>query len=188
MPPQLETVITCHQVFRFLSSGAFSGNITGQMLAGAMGGCCTVVNSVVTCWASTAKVHSITIWPSVSITAPNPEIIWYTPITAVEKDESKVRTIPSGITITRPLKSSPPRGSLLQDWLNLTNISGGALFRLNGIPAKSVIDLSISWQLSNNINGQDLGVVAGVLKTFYWLPLDGPSSNTLVAVGVPTTA
>jgi len=188
LPPQLETVITIGKVFRFKSSGAFSGNITGAMLAGALGGCCTVTNSVVTCWASTARIHSITVWPSVSITAPNPEIIWYTPVSNVEKDESKIRTIPSGVTVDRALKSLPPRNSLLQDWLNLGTVSSTALFRMNGVPAASVIDVSISFTMSNNLNGQDLGVVVGVLKTFYWLPLDGPSSNTLIAQGVPTTA
>jgi hypothetical protein len=158
------------------------------MLAGACGGCCTVTNSVVTCWASTAKLHSVTVWPSVSLTAPIPEVIWYTPITSIEKDESKQRSIPSGVTVDRAVKSSPPRGSLLQDWLNLGQVGTTALFRLNGIPAASIIDVSITFTLSNNITGQDLGVVTGVLKAFYYLPLDGPSSNTLIAVGVPTTA
>jgi len=188
LPPQLETVITVSKVFRFLSSGAFSNNITGQMLAGACGGTCTVTNSAVTCWASSARIHSITIWPSVSLTAPNPEIIWYSPLGSNEKDESKIRTLPSGVTVDRAIKSTPPAGCLVGDWLSLATVGSTALFKMNGIPAASVIDVSLSFTLSNNLIGQDLGVVTGVLKTFYWLALDGPGTNILRPLGVPTTA
>jgi hypothetical protein len=188
LPPQLEAVMIVKKTLRFLASGAFSANITGQMLAGACGGCCTVTNSVVTCWASSARVHKITVWPSVSLTAPSPEIIWYSPLTVNERDESKMRTLPSGVTVDRAVVSSPPSGTLAGGWINLVTLGTTALFKMIGIPASSVIDVQVTFTLSNNILGQDLGVVTGVLKTFYYLPLDGPSSNILRAIGLPTTA
>jgi len=189
LPPQLETVVTIQKVFRFLSSGSVSQvDITGAKLAGALGGCCTVTNSVVTCWASSCRVHSITVWPSVSLTAPVPEIIWYSPLAQNEKDESKIRSLPSGVTVDRALKSSPPADSLASSWLTLANLTSTALWRFNGVPAASVIDVSVTFTLSNNLSGQDLGVVTGVLKTFYWLALDGPGTNVIRPQGVPTTA
>jgi len=181
-------VCAVSKVFRFLASGSFSANITGQMLAGALGGCCTTTNSVLSCWASSARIRSITIWPSVSLTAPSPEIIWYSPLTSNEKDESKVRSLPSGVTVDRAVKSSPPAGTLTADWLNLGSVGTTPLFRLNGVPSASIIDVSVQFTLSNNITGQTLGIVTGVLTSFYWLALDGPGANVLRPVGIPTTA
>jgi len=188
LPPQLEAVMKVKKTLRFLASGAFSANITGQMLAGALGGCCTVTNSVVTCWGSSLRVRKITVWPSVSLTAPSPEIIWYSPLTVNEKDESKMRTLPSGVTVDRAVSSSPPPGTLAGAWINLVTLGSTALFKLINIPAASVIDVDVLFTLSNNIVGQDLGVVVGVLKTFYYLALDGPGGNVLRPIGLPTTA
>jgi len=72
--------------------------------------------------------------------------------------------------------------------MNLVTVGAGPLFKLQNVLSKSVIDVSVTFTLSNNILGQDIGVVTGVLKTFYYLSLDGPGANVLVPVGVPTTA
>jgi len=188
LPPELEMVFMVHKTLRFLASGAFSNNITGQMIAGACGGICTITNSSVSCFASSAKIHKITIWPSVSLTAPSPEVIWYSPVTVVEKDESKSRTIPSGVTVDRAVVSRPPRNTLAVDWMNLVSIGTTSLFKLLNVPSASVIDLSLTFTLSNNILSQNLGVVTGVLTNVYYLALDGPGTNILRPIGVPTTA
>jgi len=188
LPPELDTVVTIHKVYRFLASGAFSNNITAQMLAGALGGICTITNSSLSCWASSARIHKVTIWPSVSLTAPSPEVIWYSPLTNVEKDESKSRTLPSGVTVDRAVVSSPPRGTLACDWINLVSTGTTVLFKLNLVPSASVIDVSVTYTLSNNILGQNLGIVTGVLTNVYYLALDGPGGNVLRPIGVPTTA
>jgi len=159
------------------------------MIAGTLGGICTVVNSTLTTWASSARIHKVTVWPGLSSTVvASPEVIWFSPVTSVEKDESKVRTIPEGVSVERPVSSSPPKGTLCSGWLNLGVINTTPLFRVNNYTAKSVIDVSVTYTLSNNIACVDLGITVGVLKAIYYLALDGPGTNILQPAGVPSTA
>jgi len=188
LPPVLNTVITANHTFRFRAGALVSGRgITGEMLAGACGGVCTVANSTVSCWASSIRIHKVTVWPGLGGTTLT-EVVWYSPVTSVEKDKSQVSSIPTGVVVPeRPIVSSPPRGTLAGSWLAVVPLISTAIFGIT-CPSGSLVDVSLSWTMTNNLAGQDLGVVAGVLKTTYYLPLDGPGSNQLVAVGVPTTA
>jgi hypothetical protein len=54
-------------------------------------------------------------------------------------------------------------------------------------PDGSIIDVSISWTLANNIGATSItGITTAVLGSVYYLGLDGTSGN-VVPVGVPTT-
>jgi urea transporter len=52
----------------------------------------------------------------------------------------------------------------------------------------AVIDLAVDFTLSGQFEAFTQVVATAVVGTVYYLALDGPSSNTLVPVGVPTTS
>lgn len=189
LPPELNTVMKVHQVLRFRANAATNNQpITAQMLAGACGGMCTLLNTQLSMWASSAKIHSIKIWPGLSSTDSNPEVLWLSPVAAVEKDDVKVRSVPGGVTVDKCVVARPPRGTLAVDWMNLTSLNTTQLLFLTGITADSIIDLSVTFTLSNDILGNTLGIVTGTVGVVYYLALDGPGGNKLRPIGVPTTA
>jgi len=195
LPPPLQAVVTVHHVFRFVvtTAGAITGTpvtIDGGGLAGALGGTCSVVNSNLTTWASSIRLHRVSIWPSavaVGTLSPQPEVIWYSPSNAVEKDTSVERVLPAGITQTAPVHSRPPKGSFCGMWMNpvvnVTNI----LFGLTYVPGGSVIDLDVSFTMSNNMGTLGRVIATGVLGTIYYLYLDGSTRHGLIPAGKPST-
>ncbi len=190
LPPTLEAVIVCHHVFRFQVTTGFTAlvNITGGNLAGITGGLCSTVNSVVTCPASSMRIHRITIWPPQQSAPTNPpEVTWFSPITIMERDESKESMLPAGISVDRALVSRPPKGTICADWFSTVGGANQAMFGLTNMAAGGVIDVDVSWTISNNLLGVDRSVSTAVIKTWYYLYLDGSSSHQLTPVGKPST-
>jgi len=54
--------------------------------------------------------------------------------------------------------------------------------------AEAIIDLAVDYRISNVFSPVASTVAAGTLGSVYYLALDGPSSNKLQVVGLPTTA
>jgi hypothetical protein len=193
LPPPLQVVVSMHHTFRFTVTTAVTGTavaIDGGGVCGALGGICTVVNSVVTCYASSFRIKRISVWPSavaVGTSAPNPEIVWYSPSNAIEKDSSVQRSLPSGITVCAPVHSRPPRGSLCGDWLNSVVNVTNPLFGFFYVPLGSVIDMECSWTMANNLQAMDRTVATGILKGPYYLPLDGTTRHGIQPANMPTT-
>jgi len=190
LPPTLETVVMASHTFRFVCTTGFSAllNITGGNLAGITGGLCSTVNSVVTCPASSIRVHKVTIWPAQQAPVQNPpEIVWFSPITVMERDESKETILPAGISVSQALVSKPPANTLCSDWFACVTAASQPMFGLSNIASGTVIDVSLSYSVSNNLLGVDRSVATGVIKTWYYLYLDGSTSHSLQPVGKPTT-
>jgi len=192
LPPVLNAVITCKHTFRFVVATGFTAlqNITGGNLAGAIGGYVTVANSTLSRVASSIRVHRITIWPAsqgVGIVPLTPEIVWFAPITVMEKDESKERMIPAGISVVAPLNETPPANTLCADWFAVSSGNTQPMFGLLNLAAGAVIDVSMSWTVTNNLTGATSAVATGILGTYYYLYLDGSSSHQIQPVGKPTT-
>ncbi len=161
--------------------------MTVDNIGAACGGICTVVNSVHTMWASSIRVHSLSVWNPGSTTVQNSaQVVWFGVGTLQAKDEGKIASIPTGITVTAPVNSKPPRQSLAWDW-QTTVSNTNTLFQLI-VDAGCVIDMAVSFTLGNNLGIHATTIATGVLGTIYYLALDGPSSNKLVAQGVPTTS
>lgn len=189
LPPMLDAVIVCHHVFRFQVITGFTSlvNITGGCLAGVAGGLCSVVNSTLVCPASSIRIHRLTIWPAAQSAPTNPpEVVWFSPITIMEKDSSKESMLPAGITMERALVSKPPKGTLCSDWFATVGAVNVAMFGLSNFAAGGVIDLEMSWTQSNNLLGVNRTVSTAVLGTWYYLYLDG-SSGSIQPVGKPNT-
>jgi len=190
LPPTLSAVIECRHVFRFLCVTGFSSlqNITGGNIAGAIGGQCTTANSVVTCPASSIRVNRVTIWPAQQSAPQNPpEITWFSPITVMEKDSSFERILPAGISVPSAVSSCPPKNTLCADWFASVGGASQPMFGLTNMASGNVLDLDVSWTMSNNLIGVDRTVATGSLKTTYYLYLDGSTSHQLQPVGKPST-
>jgi hypothetical protein len=192
LPPTLESVISATHTFRFSCQTAISNtvqNITVGNLAGAIGGIGSVVNTSVQCMASSLRVHRVTIWPPLETTNPNaaPELLWFSPITAMEKDESKNTLVPTGITVTKSITATPPKNSITGDWTACSSNSSQTMFGLINIAAGAVSDVQLSWTISNNYVGFTASASTAAVGSQYYLYLDGSTSHKLQPVGKPST-
>ncbi len=78
----------------------------------------------------------------------------------------------------------PPKNALAGFWQVVA--SNASTIALLTCPAGSVIDMDVSFTLSNNLSTATVAVSSGPLGTPVYLGLDG-STNTVQALGVPTT-
>jgi len=165
--------------------------VDGGGMCGAIGGFCTAVNSIVSCYASSFRVKRVSVWPAAvavgSASPPTPEVVWYSPSNAVEKDACVERTLPSGITVCAPVHSKPPRGSLCGDWINSAVNVTNLMFGFFWVPVGSVIDVEVSWTMANNMLSLDRTVATGILKGHYYLYLDGSTRHGFAPVAKPST-
>jgi hypothetical protein len=188
LPPEFQAVMTQHHKFYFLVevAGVTSVSINDRYIRGACGGICTVANSKVQPWAGSIRINSITCWlPVVSGSTASADCYWVSTGTEFIKDDEKFRLIPEGVTVTGPMRFTPPPRSLAGDWIS----DAGAATNLLGLvaPNGTVVCLDVSFTLANNIVAVNQTVASGTLGAVYYLALDGPTSNTLVPQGVPTT-
>jgi hypothetical protein len=187
MPPTIDTVSQGHSVLRFTATSAAAAVSVsiGNILA-SIGGIGTIANSTIESVASSFRVHSVTIWPA-SVTAgasQNAEVVW-TNSGNYTKDESKSTAVPSGITMADVVVNRPPPSSLAAVW-QVSLAASTAMFLVT-CPAGSIIDLDVSWTLSNNFAGfTQAGYAAVTLGSFYYARLDGVGGKFL-PLGVPTT-
>jgi hypothetical protein len=189
LPPMLEVVPSLTKTYRFRASSALSGvGIGVGGILGALGGITTVVNSKVTAWASSFKINHFHIWLPAVAGLDNVFIDWAPAGSAgFVKDEAKIFTVPDGITVTNVLEFRPPAKTLASYWNNAT-VSLGTLLAGITAPAGTIVDLNVSYTLSNVTAPIQQTVTAAVLGSVYYLALDGAGSNKLVPLGVPTTA
>jgi hypothetical protein len=190
LPPPLSTTVRISHTFRFRATSTLTGvSCSFTNVLGALGGICTVANSVVRSFGSSLKISKLIAWPPASTTADVVFIDWDPQGSAqFVPDDSKVVTIPDGVSVSRALVFSPPRNSLASDWLNASAFSPTNILFGMTAPTGTIIDLHVTYTLSNVSGGLNQSVVAGTLGQVYFLPLDGPSSNKIRSVGVPSTA
>ncbi len=187
LPPKLNITPVLRRTFRFGCTTSGSYTITIADLAGACGGICTVVNTTLKAWASAVKVHRFRIWnPSTTSAVQVAEVVWFAVGTNQGREDVKDVALPTGVTMTRMVDSSPPPNTLA--WFWQTTVSNTNSICQLQVDAGSVIDVDISYQLSNQLASPTLAIATGVLSTVYYLPLDGAASNKLQQLGVPTTA
>jgi len=186
-PPPINTVSQGHSVLRFTATSAAAAVSCsiGNVLA-AIGGIGTIANSTIESVASSFKLHRITIWPA-STTAGSgqqAEIVW-TNSGNYTRDESKSVAIPAGTTMPDVVVNRPPKDALAADWQVSTG--GSSAMFLVTCPAGSIIDVDVSWTLSNNFAGYTQSGYAAVTQgSAYYARLDGVGGKFL-PLGVPTT-
>jgi len=190
LPAPLKTTIKCTHTFRFFANAATSAvNITVADVLGALGVVGYIANNSVASWNSSFKINQLAIWPAGDAAASGPKtalVTWNAGTSFQIEDEVMDETIPQGVSLSKCLVFSPPAKSLAGFWVN----SGAAADILMNItvPVGSILDLSVQYTNSNEFLGVGVSVASGVIGTVYYLALDGPVSNKLRPIGLPTTA
>jgi hypothetical protein len=183
LPPPLEITPLVEHVFRFSATSGGTATISAADVIGALGTVCTVTNSTVRPFASSFRIKAVKLWSAVSSsTAFNESVVWTLATGSQMKDEEVSESFPTGVSVSRNLTSSPPKGTLAAMW-QVANTN--SLFTLQ-INAGSIVDLVIEYTLSNQFVSGTQSVSTGVLGNIYYLYLDGASA-IMLPVGLPST-
>jgi len=139
----------------YTHSGALATvGVTLRSMLQACGGIVTVANTTVSLWASSMRLHRITVWPSPSSTLDETvQIQWVNAATGFVKDQSKIRVLPGGVTDTSPCSFSPPPKTLAADWFS---DSGSNLFTMTA-PALCVWETEFTYTLSGGTGSPTVG-------------------------------
>jgi len=177
LPPALSANCEVHAVFRFLANATGTAvPISTNMVSSACGGICTLANANVRSWCSFFKINAITAWAPLS---GEVSVNWVNSLGEV-KDDVKITTLPTGITVTKGLRFVPPPKTLCGFWLQSAL---GQNILLLSYSSGSVIDLDVSFTLDNAFVGVDMAVATATLKTAYYGYLDGPTTHQLTPQG-----
>jgi hypothetical protein len=186
LPPQIDNTLVVRSRIRYVAGADSLVSVSAQDLAGALGGVCTVTNSVFKPWASSFRIRKIVAWPSQSTTLLNAAAIsWNSGIAGANRDSERSADIPEGITITEKVDFKPPPKSLASDWF-AASVGTTNIFTMT-CNEGSILDLHVDFTLSNQFSAGTSTIATGVLGSIYYLPLDGASSHQYFPVHLPTT-
>jgi hypothetical protein len=189
LPPTLDNTIKCMHVFRyFVATASVPVSVSVNDMLGALGGVCTVTNSAFKPWASSFRLKAVVAFPSGSSSSTDnfAQLSWNSGLLPQQRDQLKTQDIPQGISVTKPVVFKPPKLTLAGDWVACTASVTANLFTIFA-DAGSIIDLHVDFTLSNTFIPGTISIGTGVLNSVYYLPLDGPGSNTIVQAHLPTT-
>lgn len=190
LPPELSTTPTLSHTFRFRAHSALVGvGVTAESLLGICGGVCTVINSTIRHTASSLKISHVHAWLPGSLTGNDSIFIDWAAAGFGGRgpDKGRLITIPDGVTVTDRLDFKPPPDSLCQFWYN-TSLTGSTVLFVVSAPTGSVFDVHVTYTDSASLAGYNSTIASGVVGSRYYLALDGPASNLIRPLGVPTTA
>ncbi len=172
-------------VFRFaVGPGASVLPITVADLFGICGGICTVANSTFQPWSGSVRLHSIRVYLGSSSTGFTLcQIAWAIAASTYIPDEEWNEMQPEGMATPMALTFKPPKGSLASNWFS-GNSGNVCLF---SCPAGTIVDVDVSFRLSNQFTANTISITTGTLGHVYYGYLDGASSHTIQPQGVPST-
>jgi len=186
-PPTLDISPRITRTYRYVATTAGTNLVgcTAGEIFGALGCTTTTVNSSVTCWFTSFRIHSLCIFIPGGSTA---SVIWVGPLIGIGPDTEADSSVLTSITTPNCIKSKPPVWSMASDWINTGTTLTTNIFVLS-VPAGALVDLHISATLSNSFGPTSRTVAsASPLGAPFYLALDGVTSNNLRPVGLPTTA
>lgn len=188
LPPPFDatTRVGLHRRFR-VNSTMTSTTVSIAGLIGSLGVVGTVTNTTAVSVFSAVKLSHIVMWPPQN-TGPDRTILeWgasadggYCP------DSAFVNTIPDGITETHGYEFRPPAKSLLNNWMS-TYLSASNIIAYVSAPTGTIIDVHVTACQPNDFVPESITVASAVVGSFYYLALDGPSTNLAIPVGLATT-
>jgi hypothetical protein len=184
LPPPIQITPKLNHAFRFLASSGGTFTVNTANVIGALGVVCYATNGNCRPFSSSFRIRKVTIWTSAGTsTAFNASVVWTLATGNQMKDDEVETSVPEGISVTRSLVSSPPKGSLAAMW---QVSSSNTLFTVQ-CNAGSILDLDVDYTISNQFVSGSQAVATGVLGNIYYFYLDGNTSHTLVPVGLPST-
>jgi len=185
LPPSLNVCPVYFGVFRFQANQAVTGaSLTGALMSGVIGGVRIAANTISPI-ASAFKIKKVVIWPPTGVSTPKPAVwSWNTSNSAFDKDTMIVETMPLGVSLTRPLVSTPPDQTLASFWYDSGQTGNIAVYSAD---VGSVLDMHVDFTLSTNIPqfANITTTAAGSAGVLYYLPLDGTGTKW-TTIGRPT--
>jgi len=185
LPPQIDNTIQVNTVIRYTcfdSLTPVSASIAD--IYGALGGV-ALTSTLFRPWASSFRIKKIRAWPPQSASATDYVSIFWNSLTGFTKDEEKSKDLPEGITASGAVTLVPPKNSLAGDWMNGSITGTTNVFTIQSSNG-AILDLHISFTLSNQFQPANIVLTAGTGGTIYYLALDGAASNTIVPTHLPT--
>jgi hypothetical protein len=184
LPPQLDATQGFRKKFRYIFQGTSGTNQSLVTVGTAMMsfGCMAISTSQVSSIISSFKLHSITIYPAAG--ASNTYLEWVDAVTTGEhmKDSRKMRPVPTGITISEPIRYVPPSGSEASFWQDALG-TANSLFAVLGT-AGSIMDVDATVTILNTGNNvQQTGFTSLTTGFVYYPAIDGRVTNRIAAVG-----
>lgn len=173
LPPSIPVSPVVRHTLRFYIGGAVSNRtITILDVFGALGGICTITNSVLTLVATSFRIHGVTLYPA---SGGLGEIAWADTSSGAGPDQAHEAILPAGIAQTETVRSSPPAKSLASFWINVSAISANPLFRVTTSNSGHVLDLDVEYTFRNELSPVTVIIATGVLGVYYYLRLDQSS-------------
>ncbi len=185
VPPRIEITPKVRHRFRFACpSGSVLSNVTVLELLGVCGGICTAANTTFKPWAGSVRIHSVRIYNGLSSTGYTlANLTWNVAADSYVPDEEWNQTFPEGTTTPGCLTFRPPKKSLASFWLSGAS---GAVFSISA-SAGSVVDVDLSFRLSNQFTASTIPIATGTLGTIYYMCLDGNTTHNFAPIGLPFT-
>jgi len=186
LPPQIESTLLVPFRIRFVAGSNATISVSVIDLIGALGGVCTVTNSVFKPWASSVRLKKISAWtaPSNSIDT-GASISWNSGVSGLNKDSEKSKDVPLGVTTTGRVDFVPPKKALVSEWM-ASSVGSTNIFTMI-MTEGSLVDVMGQFTLSNQFSSATIAITTGTLGTIYYLPLDGASSHVYFPNHLPTT-
>ncbi len=184
LPPQLDATQGFRKRFRYIAQGTSGTNqslVTVGTLMLSMGSM-AIATDQLSSIISSFKLHSVTIYPASG--AANTYLEWVEAATVGQhvKDERKLRPVPTGITVSGPIRYVPPKDSESSFWQDGQG-TASSLFALLAT-AGSIIDVDCTVTMQNTgTNVQQTGFTSLTVGVVYYPPLDGRATNRIAAVG-----
>jgi hypothetical protein len=182
LPPSINVVPTFRHVYRYIAQDA-SATVKTVTIAklvqsfGSVAIATTQLGSVITSF----KLRRITIYPSSATGGSIPYVEWSEASSAFTKDERKNVSVPSGITVERPLRVSPPKGTLASFWLS--SLSPTAEVFNIAATVGSIVDVDVMCTLAvAGTQYQETGYSGLTVGQMYYPSLDGRATNDFAPV------
>jgi hypothetical protein len=189
LPPVLDNTVKGSHCYRyFVASAASPVSVSVEDVLGALGGICTVANSLLKPIMSSFKIRKVVAYPSSSTSSTDNfcQFSWNSGLLPQQVDSLMTQDIPEGVSSSKPVVFVPPAKTLASDWVACTATVTANLFTIFA-DAGSIIDLHVDYTISNAFIPATISIATGTLGTMYYLPLDGHASNTIVQAHLPTT-
>jgi len=185
LPPDINLAFVFHHTYRFRTSAGITSQAVGiGGVMGALGTMCTSLNATVRTIFCSFRINKITLWPGSNGDAL---VDWSQAASAnFCREDIWNREIPAGITVTGGTVAKPPARTLAADWVSTGATASTTMFTVTA-SINTVIDLDVSFGMGVLYTPYSIGIAAGAVGSLYYLALDGPTTNKIVPVALPTT-
>jgi hypothetical protein len=182
-PPQLKTAVQCRHVFRFKASSALSAvQIQAHFINDLLQVAATTTTSYTII--ESFRIRRVEMWgPMASDLVPvTVSLEWADAVAQLDTNRAIISDTSMGSNQIAHILAVPPNKTTSSYWQgDSTNPS----LILNG-PVNTVVDLEISFTITNNLNGDNnpsaITVAGATVGQVYLGRLDGPTTGLLVPI------